>query len=131
MVQSADMNNLDDLALKPTISYDEFSKLDIRAGTVIEASLPDWSKKLIRYIVDFGPLGKRTLFSGIRAWYSPEDLIGKQYPFVFNLQPKKMGDEESQGMMLMADTIDGNLDDSARPTLTPLQTLVANGTVIR
>ena len=75
MVQSADMNNLDDLALKPTISYDEFSKLDIRAGTVIEASLPDWSKKLIRYIVDFGPLGKRTLFSGIRAWYSPEDLI--------------------------------------------------------
>ena len=42
-----------------------------------------------------------------------------------------MGDEESQGMMLMADTIDGNLDDSARPTLTPLQTPVANGTVIR
>lgn len=110
---------------KIIITYSDFDKLDLRAGTVIEASLPDWSTKLIRYIVDFGSdIGKKVIFSGIRKWYTPDDLIGKQYIFVINLAPKKMGDDESQGMMIMADT-------DERPFLQPLQVAVPNGSVVR
>ena len=111
--------------VKAIITYPDFEKLDLRVGTVIEASLPDWSTKLIRYSVDFGnDIGKRTLFSGIRKWYTPDDLIGKQYIFVINLEPKKMGDEESQGMMIMTAT-------EERPVLQPLQIAVPNGSVVR
>ncbi len=113
------------LSVKPTIAYQDFEKLDLRVGTVIEASFPDWSTKLIRYIVDFGNnIGKKIILSGIRKWYTPDDLIGKQYIFVINLAPKKMGDEESQGMMIMADT-------EERPFLQPLQVAVPNGSVVR
>ena len=112
-------------ATKSSIAYADFDKLDIRVGTVIEASAPEWSAKLIRYVVDFGEtIGKRVLFSGIRKWYAPEDLIGKQYCFVVNLEPKKMGEEESQGMMIMADTEKG-------PILTPFSQPVPNGTGVR
>lgn len=120
------------IGIKPNISYDDFVKLDIRVGKVIAASEPEWSNKLLRYEVDFGEeIGKRILFSGIRKWYKPEDLIGKCYPFVLNMAPKKMGDEESQGMMLMADTIDGNPGDKEKPTLTPLPDNVEPGTILR
>lgn len=94
--------------MKPTINYSDFEKLDIRVGKVTEASNPEWSEKLVRYEVDLGEeIGKRILFSGIRKWYKPEDLIGKNIPVVVNLAPKKMGMEESAGMCLMADTEDG------------------------
>lgn len=89
--------------MKPTITYDDFSKLDIRIGTIVEASIPEWSKKLLRFVVDFGEEGKRVIFSGVKEWYTPEEFMGKQFPFILNLVPKKMGEEESQGMMLMAD----------------------------
>jgi methionyl-tRNA synthetase len=109
---------------KPTITYEDFAKLDIRVGTILSASAPEWSKKLLRFEVDFGEeIGKRILFSGIKEWYSPETLIGKQFPFVVNLAPKKMGDEESQGMMIMADTLE-------KPVLTPIEN-VPSGSVIR
>lgn len=91
--------------MKSTINYDDFSKLDIRVGKITTAIAPEWSDKLLRYEVDLGEeIGKRVLFSGIRKWYSPEDLIGKNIPVVVNLAPKKMGEEESQGMCIMADT---------------------------
>lgn len=110
--------------MKPVITYDDFSKLDIRVGTILSASSPEWSKKLLRFEVDFGEeIGKRILFSGIREWYTPESLIGKSFPFVVNLTPKKMGEEESQGMMIMADTPD-------KPVLTPIEG-VPSGSVIR
>lgn len=90
--------------MKDQIAYDDFAKLDIRAGKIVEASLPEWSDKLVRYVVDLGDgVGKRILFSGIRKWYSPEDMINKTIPVVINLAPKKMGDEESQGMAVMVD----------------------------
>lgn len=121
----------DQIQQKPAIIYDDFSKLDIRVGTVVEATTLDWSKKLLKFTVDLGPSGKKTVFSGVRAWYVPEDFLNKQFCFLINLEPKKMGDEISEGMMLMADTPDGNLDDTAKPTLIPLQTPVPNGTMIR
>lgn len=94
--------------MKNTIKYEDFEKLDIRVGKVLEASSPEWSEKLIRYEVDLGDeIGKRILFSGIRKWYEPEELIGKNIPVVINLAPKKMGLEESVGMCLMADTEEG------------------------
>lgn len=111
--------------MKPTISYDDFSKLDIRAGLIVGASAPEWSEKLIRYEVDLGEeIGKRILFSGIRKWYSPDDLIGKRIPVVVNLEPKKMGSEMSQGMAIMADGEEG-------PVLIFLDEKVKPGTLIR
>lgn len=110
---------------KDNISYDDFVKLDIRAGKILEASCPEWSEKLIRYEVDFGEeVGKRILFSGIRKWYTPLDMIGKMIPVIVNLEPKKMGDEESQGMTIMADT-------KEKAVLIFLDDGVLPGTVIR
>jgi methionyl-tRNA synthetase len=117
-------------ASKPAITYDDFVKLDIRVGTVVEVTVPDWSRKLLRFVVDFGPaIGKRVIFSGIQKWYSPEDFMGKQFQFLVNLVPKKMGEEESQGMMLMADAKDA--DGAEKPAPISLQISVENGTVIR
>ncbi len=90
--------------MKELINYDDFGKLDIRAGLIVDAEAPEWSEKLIRYVIDFGEeIGKKVLFSGIRAWYKPEDLVGKKVPVILNMEPKKMGKEYSQGMVLMVD----------------------------
>lgn len=111
--------------MKDLIKYEDFGKLDIRAGKVIEASLPDWSEKLLRYVVYFGEeIGKRVLFSGIRNWYKPEDVIGKTIPVIINLEPKKMGDEYSQGMTVM-------VDGSERPTMIFMSDDIKPGDVIR
>jgi methionyl-tRNA synthetase len=77
--------------------------LDLRIGTVIECIEKEGSEKLLKLTVDFGEEGARTIFSGIKKWYKPEDLKGKQFVFVFNLEPRKMMDEESQGMLLAAE----------------------------
>jgi len=111
--------------MKDLIKYEDFEKLDIRAGKVVDASAPSWSEKLIRYEIDFGEeLGKRVLFSGIRKWYTPEELMGKTLPVIVNMEPKKMGDEESQGMVIMSDGEGG-------PKLMFLGDDVVPGTVIR
>ena len=89
--------------MKPIITYDDFDKLDLRVGTVINCEEKEGSEKLLRLTVDFGEEGTRTIFSGIKQWYKPEDLKDKQFVFVFNLAPRKMMDEESQGMLLAAD----------------------------
>lgn len=106
--------------MKDLINYSVFEKLDIRAGKIVAAEAPEWSEKLIRYEIDFGEeLGKKVLFSGIRRWYSSEDLIGKTVPVIVNMEPKKMGEEVSQGMTIMVDGGDGAkmifLDESIVP----------------
>ena len=83
------------------ISFDEFSKLELRVGTVVEASGVEGSEKLIKQIVDFGD-EKRQILSGIKKWYKPESLIGKQFVYVTNLEPRMMMGLESQGMLLAA-----------------------------
>ena len=88
---------------KPVISIEDFAKLDIRVGTVVEATVPEGSDKLIRTVIDFGEdVGKRMVFSGIKEFYAPEDLVGRQLAYVLNLVPRKMMDEESQGMLVAA-----------------------------
>ena len=111
--------------MKPTISYPDFEKLDIRAGKVIAASFPDWSNKLLRMEVDLGEeIGTRILFSGIRKYYQTEEVIGKIMPFIVNMEYKKMGDEESQGMLVMVDT-------EEKPVLIFLNETVPLGSVVR
>jgi len=111
--------------MKDLINYADFEKLDIRAGKVMAASAPEWSEKLIRYEIDLGDeIGKKVLFSGIRKWYNPDDLIGKTLPVIVNMEPKKMGDEESSGMVIMADAEEG-------PKLLFLDETIMPGTVIR
>lgn len=89
--------------MKPTIAFDDFAKLDLRIGTVVNCEEKEGSEKLLRLTVDFGEEGTRTILSGIKKWYTPEDIKGKQFVFIVNLAPRKMMGEESQGMLLSAD----------------------------
>jgi methionyl-tRNA synthetase len=110
--------------MKDTITFDDFLKLDIRVGQIIEAVAPEWSNKLIEMKVDFGEeIGQRTILSGIKKWYTPEDIQGKKAPFIINLEPRKMGPSESQGMMMMADAED-------KPTLIFVDQDVVVGTSV-
>jgi len=84
---------------KPVITFDDFIKLDIRIGTVIEAEKVPNSSKLLKLIIDFGDF-KRQILAGIGTKYSPEDLQGKQIPVIVNLAPRKMAGLESQGMIM-------------------------------
>lgn len=87
-------------SLKPFITYEDFAKLDIRIGTIRAAEAVPETDKLIKCTIDFGPLGERTIVSGIKAWKQPEDLVGKQLPYIVNLEPRMLKGIESQGMLL-------------------------------
>jgi len=91
----------------PNVNYDDFSKIDLRVGKVETAEVVEKSEKLIKIQADFGELGKRVIFAGIRKWYQPDDLKEKLLIFVFNLEPKKIMGEESRGMVLAAEDEDG------------------------
>lgn len=89
--------------MKEIITIDDFVKLDLRVGKVTNCEIKEDSDKLLRLTVDFGEEGTRTILSAIREWYEPTELIGKQFVFVFNLAPRVMRGEESQGMILAAE----------------------------
>jgi methionyl-tRNA synthetase len=93
---------------KPTIQFDDFLKLDLRVGTVIEAGPHPNADKLLVLKVDLGG-ETRQILAGIRAWYEPESLVGRNIIVVANLAPRKMRGLESQGMLLAASTAE---DDS-------------------
>lgn len=84
------------------ISYKEFSKIEIRIGTVMAAELIPETDKLIRCTIDFGEFGTRTIVSGIAEWKKPAELVGKQLPYVVNLAPRLLRGVESEGMLLAA-----------------------------
>ena len=90
------------------IQFDDFLKLDIRVGTVLECSKVPKADKLLQFRIDDG-LGGRTIVSGIAKHYQPEELIGKQVCFIANLPPRKLKGIESQGMILSAEDLDGSL----------------------
>ncbi len=93
---------------KSTITIDDFGSVDIRVGKVETAEHIEKSEKLIRLHVDFGAFGKRIIFTGVRQFgYTGEYFIGKQFFFVVNLQYRKMMGEESQGMIMAVDSMDG------------------------
>ena len=85
------------------ISIDDFAKLDLRIGKVLQCEFVDGSDKLLRFELDAGELGKRQIFSGIRAAYQePAKLIGRHVVFIANLAPRKMRFGVSEGMILSA-----------------------------
>ncbi len=112
--------------MKPTITYPDFEKIEFRVGKVIAAEVPEWSEKLIQETVDFGPgIGQKTIFSGIKAWYKPKDLIEKKFVFIVNLAERKMGPSVSQGMMVMA------VNSNDEPILIPVNNKILEGTEVR
>ena len=93
---------------KETIEFDDFTKLDIRVGTILEATKMPKTKKLLVLKIDVG-IDVRTIVSGIAESFQPEAIIGQQVTVVCNLAPRKLRGVESQGMILMTDTPDGKL----------------------
>lgn len=96
--------------IKPEVSFDDFEKLDIRIGHILNCEKVKKSKKLLKFTIDDGSGVERTICSGIAAYYEPEQLIGKDVLFVANFAPRKMMGIESQGMILSAVNFDGSLN---------------------
>ncbi len=93
---------------KPEIEFDDFMKMDIRTGTILEAEKVAKTKKLLKLKIDTG-IDQRTVVSGIAEYYDPEKIVGKQVSILVNLKPRKLRGIESQGMILMAEDKDGKL----------------------
>lgn len=108
-----------------TIDIETFAKLELVVGTVQQAEIIEKSDKLLKLQVDFGPRGQRTVFAGIKKWYQPSDLIGKQAVFVFNLKPRAIMGQVSQGMILTAQ------DSQGIPHIVIPASPVPNGTKLR
>ncbi len=94
--------------IRENIEFDDFLKLDIRVGTILECQKVPKADKLLQFKIDDG-LETRTIVSGIAKHYSPEELVGKQVCFIANLPPRKLKGIESQGMILSAENFDGGL----------------------
>ena len=108
---------------KEFTSFDDFMKMDIRVGEVLECEKMKKSKKLLKFLIDTG-IDKRTILSGIGQYYKPEDLVGKKVCVLTNLPPRKMMGIESEGMILSAEDKDGNL------VLINPSALVSNGSIV-
>lgn len=109
---------------KPAINFDDFSKMDIRTATILEAEAVPKTDKLLKILLDTG-LDRRTVVSGIADRYKPEDLPGRQVSVLLNLEPRKIRGVDSQGMILMAEDADGKL-----AFVKPADTMT-NGSVVR
>lgn len=110
---------------KPIITFTDFEKMDMRVGEVQEASLVEGSKNLIKLKVDLGEdYGIVEILSGLAKWFSPEEIAGKKYAFLANLEPKQMMGMSSNGMILVA-------DDVEKPILLVVNNNFKNGLVIR
>lgn len=93
---------------KSNVVFDDFMKMDIRVGTILEAELVPKTSKLMKLLVDTG-IDKRTVVSGIAEHFKPEEVVGQQVSILVNLEPRKLRGIESQGMILMAEDADGKL----------------------
>lgn len=91
---------------KPTIQYDDFAKLDLRVATIVEAEAHPNADRLLKLQVDLGD-EKRQICAGVKQFYNPEDLVGKQIIVVANLAPRTIRGEESNGMLMAASAMDG------------------------
>ena len=94
--------------IRENVAFDDFMKLDIRVGTVLECAKVPKADKLLQFRIDDG-LEKRTIVSGIAHHYKPEELVGKQVCFIANLAPRKLKGIVSEGMILSAENWDGSL----------------------
>lgn len=112
-----------------SISFEDFKRLDIRIGKIISAEKMEGADRLLRLEVDFGPSTSsgstiRQIVAGIAEFYTPEDLVGKEFVFIVNLEPRKFKGVESQGMILAA-------DDSGKPVLLEPEKEVEVGSIVK
>lgn len=110
---------------KPETQFDDFNKMDIRAGTILEAERVPKTDKLLKLKIDTG-IDQRTVVSGIAQWYNPEDIIGMQVSILINLAPRKIKGIESRGMILMAENTKGELS-----FVSPTKNNMNNGAIIK
>lgn len=110
--------------IKPTISFDDFAKVDLRVGTIISADDLEDSNKLLKLIVDIG-VEKRQIIAGVKKFYKVEDLVGKQIVIIANLEPKSLAGYESQGMLLAAN------NDEGGPVVLMPEKAVTDGAIIK
>lgn len=101
--------------MKPTITIEDVSKLDLRIATITAAEEVPGADKLLKLTLDAGDLGTRTIASGIKPWYSVEQLVGKQVIYLANLEPRMFRGVESQGMLLAAGTTEAVLLHPDKP----------------
>lgn len=104
--QNASLNNNRAEPQKDNITFDEFEKIDLRIGTILEAKKVEKADKLLQFKVDTG-IDVRTIVSGIAESFTPEELVGKQVTVLVNLAPRKIRGIESQGMLLLSKNVDG------------------------
>jgi methionyl-tRNA synthetase len=116
--------NFKPMEAKEEITYEDFTKIDIRIATVLTAETVKGSKKLLKLSLDTG-IDQRTVLSGIAEHFTPEQVVGKQVCVLINLAPRKMMGMESQGMVLLAENADGKL-----VFVTPTD-LVSNGVTVK
>ena len=122
--EANEINSYKAAPVKESVQFDDFMKMDIRIGTILEAEKVAKTKKLLKITVDTG-VDVRTVVSGIAEYYKPEDIIGQQVSILLNLEPRKLKGIESQGMILMAEDADGALK-FIQPNAT-----VVNGSEVR
>ena len=115
------------------ISFEDFAKVELKTGKVVNAEPLEESEKLLKLMVDIGEDAPRQILAGIKQFYSPDDLIGKTIIVVANLEPRKMMGLESQGMLLAADGEPASPDGGQGGRPIPLTTLenVEPGSKIR
>jgi methionyl-tRNA synthetase len=109
---------------KPIINYDDFAKLDIIVGQIVDAQDIEASQKLLKLNVDLGSeYSTVEILAGIKGYYKPKSLIGKKYLFLANLEPRKMMGLMSNGMLLA-------INQSERPILIKISGKIPPGTII-
>ena len=113
-------------AIAPTITIDDFAKIDLRVAQIVVAERIPKADKLLRLEVDLG-YEKRQILSGIAEWYTPEELIGRRIAIIANLAPRKMRGLESHGMLLAA----SGEDHASKPILATFSDEIALGSKIR
>ncbi len=111
--------------IKPETSFDDFSKMDIRTATILEAEVVPKTDKLLKLLLDTG-VDKRTVVSGIAMYYKPENIIGQKVCLLANLAPRKIKGIESQGMILMAENTKGELC-----FVSPIKNDFENGSLVK
>ncbi len=111
------------MPIKPLVAYDEFAKLDLRVGKILECEAVEDSDKLLKCTIDIGS-SQRQILAGVQEWYEVSEMVGKTVVIVANLEPKKMAGLTSQGMILMA-------DDPDKPILITPEEKVGIGTIVR
>ena len=114
--------------VKPEISFEDFSKLDLRVATVTAAAVHPNADRLLLIQLDDGTGSPRQVCAGIKAWYEPESLVGRQVVIVANLAPRKLRGEMSEGMILAATTRDDGGEETV--VLVALDRPIATGSTV-